>query len=385
MYTHKRLLVLLTILVMFLLGSCNLLAGTPPTPTTDPNLVYTQAVQTVVAELTQTAVFAMLTQVQPTATQPITVATATPAPPTATLQPTNTPIPPTATKPPIPCDRAAFVKDVTYPDGSELPPNTEFVKTWRLKNNGSCTWNSSYDLVFFDKNSMDGPAASQLTSGTVAPGETIDVSVTLTSPDKPGNYEGDWKLRNGSNVVFGIGEYAQNYFWVKITVINVVNYDFLVNAKDAAWENATDDVPFGDRNNDTDGIAAYLTNVKLEDGYTYTKVLATYPEKITDGLIKGTFSTYKVKDGDHFTAELGFRSDCSEGKVKYQLKYLEGGSEVLVKEWGKSCDGDLKSVDFDLSSLKGKEVKFILVVLADGSSKNDKAIWVDPLIENKNQ
>jgi hypothetical protein len=169
---------------------------------------------------------------------------------------------------------------------------------------------------------------------------------------------------------------------VKIAVKNVVNYDFLANAKDAAWKNATADVPFGDRNNDEDGIAAYLTNVKLENGTTYAKVLATYPEKITDGFIKGTFSTYKVKDGDRFRAELGLRSDCSEGKVKYQLKYLEGGSEILVKEWGKSCDGDLKSVDFDLSSLKGKEVKFILVVLADDSPKNDKAVWVDPRIEN---
>ena len=66
---------------------------------------------------------------------------------------------------------------------------------------------------------MGGPASKQLTSGTVAPGATMDVSVDLTAPSSPGTYKGYWKLRNGSGVNFGIGAGGTNPFWVEIKVV----------------------------------------------------------------------------------------------------------------------------------------------------------------------
>jgi hypothetical protein len=100
-----------------------------------------------------------------------------------------------------------------------LAPNENFTKTWRLKNNGSCTWTSSYALIFDSGDSMSGPASKQLTSGTVGPGETMDVSVNLIAPGSPGTYKGYWKLRNGSGVNFGIGTGGTNPFWVEIEVV----------------------------------------------------------------------------------------------------------------------------------------------------------------------
>lgn len=149
-------------------------------------------------------------------------ATSTPAltstpPPTTTPFPTITPLPPTAK--PIPCDRAAFVMDVTVRDGTNFSPGVSFVKTWRLQNNGSCTWNSSYALVFEGGNAMDGPVEVAF-PGSVAPGQTVDLSVTLKSPSSSGAYQGYWKLRNASGARFGIGENAAGSFWVKITVGN---------------------------------------------------------------------------------------------------------------------------------------------------------------------
>ncbi len=373
------------VLISIALSACNLPAGTTPSPN-NPNLIYTAAAQTVAAQLTQSAGSKPATPtsqaVQPTATQPAAPTDTQPAP-TEPPAPTKTPVPPTATRVPTPCDRAEFVKDVTIPDNTEMAPGTEFVKTWRFKNTGTCTWNSSYDLVFFDKRAMGGPADQQLTTGTVKPGETIDVSVTLKAPSALGNYEGDWMLRNGSNVIFGIGSNADKFFWVKISVINTVNYNFLTKAKDADWSNATEDIPFGDRNDDTPGIAAYGENVKLEDGKTYAKVLGTYPEKIEDGMIKGIFSPYTVKAGDHFQAQVGFRSGCDVSKVKFQFGYMEAGTFHVLKEWTKSCDGDLKELDYDLADLKGEEHEFVLAVNAAGSFRGDKAIWVDPRIQEQ--
>lgn len=141
--------------------------------------------------------------------------TDTPEPVTPT--PTSTDVP-TATATEIPCDRASFVTDVTVPDGSDYSAGEDFVKTWRLRNEGSCTWTSSYDLVFYSGDQMGAASAIQLTNGNVAPGSTVDVSAQLTAPDSEGTYKGFFRLRNGSGVVFGIGDNGDVSFWVEIEV-----------------------------------------------------------------------------------------------------------------------------------------------------------------------
>jgi hypothetical protein len=138
---------------------------------------------------------------------------------TATPTSTSTPSPsPTPTVTTIPCNRASFVSDVTIPDGTKLEPDEGFTKTWRLKNTGSCTWNSDYDLVFDHGDSMDGPAAQQLTGGSVAPNQNVDVSVNLNAPSDEGDYKGYYKLRDKDGVIFGIGPNADVAFWVDIEV-----------------------------------------------------------------------------------------------------------------------------------------------------------------------
>jgi hypothetical protein len=114
------------------------------------------------------------------------------------------------------CDWAEFITDVTYPDDSEVVMGHSFVKIWRLKNIGTCTWTSDYSLVFSRGDAMSGPASAQLTPGTVAPGDMIDISVVLIAPTTPGTYQGFWLLRNSSGIRFGIGPQAQDEFWVKI-------------------------------------------------------------------------------------------------------------------------------------------------------------------------
>ncbi len=136
--------------------------------------------------------------------------------PTATLPPPTQP--PTATKTPIPCNWASFVADVTYPDGADVLAGSDFTKTWRLKNIGSCTWTSGYQLIFSHGDRMNAPDSVQLTSGVVNPGETVDVSVNLVAPDAPGAYQGNFLLRSPDNVVFGIGAAADKSFWVKVEV-----------------------------------------------------------------------------------------------------------------------------------------------------------------------
>jgi len=120
---------------------------------------------------------------------------------------------PTAANTAVPCNLASFVSDVTIPDNTGLDLNQAFTKTWRLKNVGSCSWTSGYQVVFDSGDHMGGPASQQLTNGTVAPGQTIDFSVDLHAPGSAGTYKGNWKLREPGGVIFGL---STGPFWVQI-------------------------------------------------------------------------------------------------------------------------------------------------------------------------
>ncbi len=204
----RQVTLLLSILIIaaFVLGACNL----PKAPTED-ELAATTVAETAQAVFTRAAETAAAAS--PT-TSPTAEATVTSIP-TNTLFPTQGP---TATKTPVPCNRATFVKDVTIPDNSAVAPGATFTKTWRLQNSGSCAWDSGYVLLFDSGEQMGAPATSAITSGSIAPGETLDISVELTAPTTPGTYQANFKLRSPNNIVFGINGDGQGPFWVKIAV-----------------------------------------------------------------------------------------------------------------------------------------------------------------------
>jgi hypothetical protein len=52
----------------------------------------------------------------------------------------------------------------------------------------------------------------------VAPGQTEDVSITLTAPTEPGTYRSNWQLSDAAGTVFGINGVAADAFWVQIVV-----------------------------------------------------------------------------------------------------------------------------------------------------------------------
>lgn len=114
-------------------------------------------------------------------------------------------------------DRIAFIMDVTIPDDSEIEAGAAFTKTWRLRNDGTCTWEPSYDLVFHHGDHMSAASAVALT-GAVMPGQIVDLSIDMVAPADPGTYQGFWMLRNGENVLFGLGAGGDVAFWAKIVV-----------------------------------------------------------------------------------------------------------------------------------------------------------------------
>lgn len=104
------------------------------------------------------------------------------------------------------CDNSAFVADVTYPDNTVVAPDTPFTKTWSLENTGTCTWDKSYSLFFTSGNEMGG--ATTPINGSVAPGDSTEISVSMISPGDEGTYTGYWRMMNNGGVEFGKSVYV---------------------------------------------------------------------------------------------------------------------------------------------------------------------------------
>ncbi|MEW5867971.1 MAG: NBR1-Ig-like domain-containing protein [Chloroflexota bacterium] len=379
-----------TLVSAILLGACNLPARSTPTPS-GASLLYTAAAQTVQAQLTQasqpqTAIPLATTPPASTWTQ-IAFASAT-----LPLAPSTQP-PPASTPTPLPCDRAKFIADVTIPDGTSIKPGQVFVKTWRLQNAGSCTWNPAYTLVVEGQNIFNAPSPSPitLTNASVPPGSNIDISISLTAPLTGGDYKGTFKLANPAGQKFGIGD-GSKPFWaqIKVQVPTGIVFDLLAQASQAEWKsgnanNLDTALAFGGPQDNPGGAAMIVNNVLLETGSTSGKILLTVPRAEENGAVAGTFPVYFVQPGDHLRARLGFLANlngtCGAGKVRFQIAYLEGGVTQVLNEWAKSCDGKLLSVDIDLTALKGKNIQIIFLVKADGPATDDWAIWNSPRIE----
>lgn len=371
MFKPVRIIPTLILLFVFILSSCNLPSNAQQTE--EPNAVFTQAALTVQAQLQEATPFNT-----PTLPPPAPTNTAITLPTTAVAT-----LPPAASATPV-CDQAQFVKDVTIPDGTNMLPNETFTKTWRLKNAGNCTW-SGYTLVFDSGESMNG--TSPISIGTVNPGQEVDLSVTLTAPATNGTYRSYWRIRNPSGVLLPVlgGHQSQSFFAeIKVGAVSA-GYDFYTRASSATWISGAGTLTFGGPDSDSDGFAMHKDGSKAEDGTSPSKVLETHPQFVNDGVISGRFPAYTVVAGEHFTAKIGFLAfpdgSCGAGNAKFQLNYKEGGGSVTpLGSWTETCDGTLKSIDVDLTPLAGKNVEFILAILANGPSTQDWAIWIRPQI-----
>lgn len=168
------------------------------TPTVDPAAKITEIASTVQAELTS---IALLT---PSATAtPEPTATSTRAP----VTPTPTGITPSPTKgvfaTGVAGDNAKYLNDVTVPDYSLISPSSNFTKTWLIQNTGTTTWTKDYKLIYLDGMVGANNTVSVNLPKSVAPGETIEVSVNFTAPASNGVYSSYWKMYTASGYIFG--------------------------------------------------------------------------------------------------------------------------------------------------------------------------------------
>lgn len=218
------------LMILAAMLACNLPGSTPPeaTPTEDLPLL------------------------QPTDTQmPPEAPTDTPAAEPTTETATDTPGDTASCTP-----DANFVADVTIPDGTLVEPGETITKTWRIRNSGTCTWDSSYtwEQLNFGETKLNAAAESTPLTGEIAPGQTYDLSVSLTlaADAAVGSSQvARFQMRSGAGDLFGTHPFASIFAAVgtgvcpvgnanQATFINVSeHYCFLYNVDNDAYVGAT--------------------------------------------------------------------------------------------------------------------------------------------------
>lgn len=114
-------------------------------------------------------------------------------------------------------DIAAFYRDLSIPDETFFYQDTPFTKSWRLRNNGTCTWGTGYAVVFKSGDPLSAPLSNPLPA-SIHPGETIDISLDMQAPNSGGKYFSRWELQNTSGKRFGVGINGADSFWAIINV-----------------------------------------------------------------------------------------------------------------------------------------------------------------------
>ncbi|MFN2198526.1 MAG: NBR1-Ig-like domain-containing protein, partial [Anaerolineales bacterium] len=138
-----------------------------------------------------------------------------PSPTAPTAEPTETT---TAQQGGSACtDIAAFYGDLTVPDDTVYYQQTDFTKGWELRNNGTCTWDAGYRLVFNSGDPLGAPLTNPL-PGQIEPGQTVNLYLDMRAPDGGGTYYSNWELQNGDGQRFGVGINGTDYFWARIKV-----------------------------------------------------------------------------------------------------------------------------------------------------------------------
>lgn len=198
-------LIVVVALLTTLIAACGSSNTPAAEPTPDVAAVRTSAASTVVSQFTLTAAAFTPTQ------QPLPTETFTPeATSTATVMPVAQVTNAEGTTIAL-CDSLEYVTDVNVPDGTIMSPGQDFVKTWKVKNNGSCPWGAGYKLVYAGyTNSMAGQF--QPLAEVVQPNQETEVSVQFKAPDAAGEYLSAWQMQNPSGVTF------PKIIFVKITV-----------------------------------------------------------------------------------------------------------------------------------------------------------------------
>jgi hypothetical protein len=201
----KYLLFCVTVITSLILTSCG---ASTPIPD-NQSIIQTSVAETVAAQNT----LAIPNTETPSAAA---IPTKTPFQQNTPLAPIFSPTAPLPTLSSFATCASASLKSETIIDGTVFKPGEQFTKTWEVTNTSTCVWDTSYKIIFWDGDVLGGGYVYNLPQ-IVGPGQTLPISLILTTPATDGTYRSEWKLQTPDNINFGVG-YLNAAFYTVVAV-----------------------------------------------------------------------------------------------------------------------------------------------------------------------
>lgn len=231
-------------------------------------------------------------------------------------------------------EKAAFYADVTVPDGTFFNQGESFTKTWRFRNEGTCTWTTDYSIVFHSGDNMSAPIEIPFPE-TVPPGELVDISADMKAPTRGGQQQSNWEFNKPSGEHFGAGSSGKDLFWALISVRFLDQNDQPQPDPSTLPPPSTPSGCNAQRNQAYEGqVVALINQVRGQNGLNS---LAVRDELSASALAHSTdmacndFVGHSGSDGSHWTDRISVQG--------YSFSYATENIYVGFPDFGGTPDG----------------------------------------------
>jgi hypothetical protein len=154
-----------------------------------------------------------------------------------------------------------------------------------------------------------------------------------------------------------------------------VDFDFTeISPFNISWDTKEGPLPWG--SDGVQGTAKYIWNVTLEDGRTFSRVVAVSPTT-EGGFVHGGIQ-FQVPDGHSVVlwAKVGFAQGVdSSQRANFSITYLKGANFPSLANMEKGPDGTLANLTADISNLAGTSVELFFNVDPVPGHPAAQAIW----------
>jgi hypothetical protein len=266
---------------------------------------------------------------------------------------------------------APSVPSIVSPSAGAILPQPKFGWTFDWTDSADAESGIRQYEIYVKRASSTSPLINKTTLESSYSGSTAG---TITQ-----SYLNDWqvKVRAQNNA----GLWSNWSAIVTFSVEQNVVYDFIENAPSAQWWSGLPlvDLIFPGSGDDHNGFVRYLTDVKLNDGHTYDRVLETHPKWVDNGFISGRYSDITIPGGAKLVIRVGFINNALAGNVTF--KASEYGESPIFSVT-QSYSGGVDEYEYSLSSYAGQTIDMVLNVNAAGVSTQDWATWIEARIVN---
>lgn len=203
------------------------------------------------------------------------------------------------------------------PDGTLFKPGEYFYKTWSFLNTGTCIWDKSYSLVFWNGDIMGGLTSYEIPE-VVAPERTVSISIYLQAPATEGTAKGYWRFQTPWRTDFGVGPQGTS-FYVQIGVSTKPDY-IVTNVEDTLVRDPAEGCPVNVR---YIVYATITSNGPTEFSYYWDQ---------SDGNESG-IKSYKFKEAGSVTFKRDWLINRGDNRNPRWIQFIITGSQY--HEYGK--------------------------------------------------